>query len=252
VIKRRCVLCNQPVAEGDQGFTMTPEAEALLRQQAPGADPTQLLAESALCARCAALSPGARAELARDAIKRVMESYEMDMRRELMSKRVDIARTIDSVPLSDEAWEWLNLIGYVISVTQDHARAQDANAGWFATYENYKWILVSVIAKDINTLSAIFIAIRCEWTPQAAALLRMLCESLITLRYIAQDKVARSKQFIGYAAIDEFRIVESLLRWEAQGAKPEHVAKLEAPKAASATRYEAARAAYSKETASRS
>lgn len=94
----------------------------------------------------------------------------MDLRRERLSKRIDIARTIDSVPLSDETWEWLNLIGYAMTVTQDQARAHDANTEWFKSYEDYKRILVSVIAKDINTLGAIFMAMRCEWTHQAAAL----------------------------------------------------------------------------------
>jgi len=244
VNERRCVLCNQPAAEGDQAFTMTPEAQALLGTQFPGADPGQLLANSVLCARCAALPITARSELARDAIKREMESYAIDLRRERLSKRIDIARTIDSVPLSDETWEWLNLIGYAMTITQDQARAHDANTEWFKSYDDYKSILVSVIAKDINTLGAIFVAMRCEWTHQAAALLRMFCESLITLRYIAEDKVARSKQFLGYAAVEEYKMAESLLRWDAAHSKPEHMAKMEAFRAASAARYDAVRAVY--------
>ena len=242
--ERRCVLCNQPASESDLAFSITPEAEALLNRQFPGADPTQLLTQSVLCARCAALPLTERSELARDAITRELESYAMDSRRERMSMRIDIGRTIDSVPLTDETWEWLNLIGYAMTLAQTQARAHDANTAWFESYDDYKRILVSVIAKDINTLGAIFMALRCEWTHQAAALLRTLCESLIMLRHIAQNKTARSKQFLGYAAVEEYKVVESFLRWDAAHSKPEHVANMEALKTTITAKYDAARATY--------
>jgi hypothetical protein len=244
VNERRCVLCDQPASEGDLAFSMAPEAIAGVNRQFPEADLTQLLTQSVLCARCAALPMTERSELARNAITREVESYARDSRRERLSMRIDISRTIDSIPLTDVTWEWLSLIGYATTLAQAQARSHDANTEWFEPYEDYKWVLVSLIAKDINTLGAIFIALRCEWTHQAAALLRTLCESLITLRYIAQDKTVRSKQFLGYAAVEEYKVAESFLRWDAMNSKPEHVAKMEALKTTSAARYDAVRATY--------
>src|SRR5258706_11404103 len=225
--ERRCVLCDQPVSEDDSAFSMTPEAKEFFARQFPGADPTQLLTQSALCTRCASLSMTARSELARDAITREMESYAKDLRRGHLSTRIDIGRTIDSVPLTDEAWEWLNLIGFAMSLAQAQARAHDTNAEWFQCYEDYKQILVSVVAKDINTLGAIFIALRCEWTHQAAALLRTLCERLITLRYIAQDKKARSKLFLGYATVEEYKVARTFLHWRSTQPKTQDIAEME-------------------------
>lgn len=242
VDERRCVLCNQPASEADLAFSLTPEARAFLDRQFPGTDPTRFLTENVLCARCAALPANARS--ARDAIARELESYAMDLRRERLSMRIDIGRTIDSVHLTDETWEWLNVIGSAITLTQAQAGVHDANTEWFKSYDDYKWMLVSVIAKDINTLGAIFLTLRCEWAHQAAALLRTLYESLITLRYVAQDKSARSKQFLGYAVIEEYKMAESFLRWDAAHSKREHLAKMKALKEAKAAKYGAARATY--------
>lgn len=246
--ERRCVLCDQPAGDQAVAFTMTPEAEALLVQQFPEIDLTRILQDNALCRRCAALPVEKRMELARNAIARELESYANDLRNERLSRRIDIARTIESVGLTDETWDWLNLIGYAITVTQDEARAHDADAEWFKSYSDYKLVLVNMIAKDINTLGAIFLTLRGEWTHQAATLLRTLCESLITLQYIAQDKTERSKQFLGYAAIEEYKLAESFLRWESGHSKPEHVAKMEALIEAKSPAYEAVRAMYAFKT----
>ena len=197
-----------------------------------------------MCVRCAALPMNARSELARNAMTRELESYAKDLRHERLSTRIDIGRTIDSVPLTDETWEWLNLIGYAITLSQVQARTHDANTEWFKSHDDCKSILVNVIAKDINTLGAIFLTLRCEWTHQAAALLRTLCESLIPLRYIAQDKSARSKQFLGYAAVEEYKMAESFLKWDAAHSKPEHVAKMKTLKEAKTAVYNAVRVTY--------
>jgi hypothetical protein len=70
----RCVLCNQPAGNDYKVFSMTPEARALYEQQFPGGDPAPLMAKNVLCARCHALPMSARKALARDAVKRELES----------------------------------------------------------------------------------------------------------------------------------------------------------------------------------
>jgi hypothetical protein len=238
------VLCDQPAGDDYRVFSMTPEAQAIDEQRFPRADPTSPLSESVVCARCFALPTSARSALAREAMTRELESYARDLRRERLLRRIDIGRTIDSVPLTDETWEWLNLVGHAITLTQAQARAHEANAASFGSVDDYKVILAAVIAKDINTLGAIFMALRCEWTHQAATLARTLCESLITLRYIAQDKTARSRLFLDYAVIEQYKAVENLLEWGADHSKPEHDAQMEAFKATISAKYEAARPTY--------
>jgi Family of unknown function (DUF5677) len=240
----RCVLCDQPAGDDYRVFSLSPEAQDLYERRFRGADPSSLLAKNVMCARCLALPKSARSALAREAITRELESYARDDRRERFLRRIDIGRTIDSVPLTNETWEWLNLVGYAITLTQAQARAQEANAEWFQSVDAYKVILTAMIAKDINTMGAIFMALRCEWTHQAATLARTLCESLITLRYIAQDKTTRSRQFLDYAVIEQYKAAESLLKWGADHAKPEYVAQMKAFKATISAEYEAMRPAF--------
>jgi hypothetical protein len=177
---------------------------------------------------------------------RVLESYRDESFKDNFESRIDLARTIDSAPLSDETWDWLDLVGHAVSCTQDQAAAHDTKPEWFRGYEDYKWVLVGTLAKDINTLFAIYLALRCEWTHQAAALLRMLCESLITLRFIAQEKVLRSKLFIGYAVIDEYEGAANLLQWDAKGAPTVAVERMKALVARKQAKYDAARPNYRK------
>jgi hypothetical protein len=167
-----------------------------------------------------------------------------------MSRRIDVAATMDTIELSDETWEWLNLIGDAVVLTQQHALAQDGNEEWFRSWDDHKAILISMIHKDTSTLGSIFMCLRCEWNHQAAALIRMLCESVITMRYIAHDRMAHPSLFWGHAVIEEYKATENILKWERGHSKPEHVAGMEAFKASITPGYEAARPLYtSSETA---
>jgi len=240
----RCVLCDQPAGDDYRQFSLSPEAQALYEQRFPGADPTALLAKNVVCARCLTLQTSVRSALARHAIARELEAHAKEHRRERLRRRIDISRTIDSVSLTDETWEWLNLIGHAVTLTHAHAQAHEADAEWFLSVDAYKVVLTAVIAKDINTLGAIFMTLRCEWTHQAATLARTLCESLITLRYIAQDKITRSRRFLDYAVIEQYKAADSLLKWGADHSKTEHVALMEAFKASIAAKYEAMRLKY--------
>jgi Family of unknown function (DUF5677) len=164
-----------------------------------------------------------------------------------MPRRLDIAATINSVELTEETWEWLDLLGEAMALVQRHALAQDADEEWFQLLDHpldYKAILITMLHRDASTLGSIIMCVRCEWTHQAAALVRMLCESLITLRYVAQDKVNRSKLFWGYGAIEEYKGTESILKWDAERARPEHVTAMEAFRDEIRPEYEAALPTY--------
>lgn len=242
--ERLCVLCDQPAGGDARSFSITPEAQALVAAQFPGADSDPLIGQGVICAQCAALPATERQALATAAIMRQLKAYHDEHFSDRFSLRVDLARSLDTVPLSDETWDWINLIGHAVTCTQYQASTHDTNSEWFSRYDDYKWILVAMVAKDINTLGAIYMALRGEWTHQAAALLRTLCESLITLRFIAQDKGSRSKQFLGYAVIDEYETADRLLQWDAEGARPEAVERLKTFRENRRPQYDEARAHY--------
>ncbi len=90
----------------------------------------------------------------------------------------------------------------------------------------YKRLLVDSINRDISSLSAIYTLLRCEWIYQAAAHTRLLCESVITLRHIANDLETRVPQFLGYAYVEAYEITKSVLDQETKRAKPIHVDQL--------------------------
>src|SRR5438094_7442525 len=107
---RRCVLCGEAAGADYQTFTITPEVRAIYERSFLGGDVDSLLAENVFCAGCRALPAHARAALARDAITREGEAYRKDLSREILFKRIDIARSIDTVALTEGTWDWLNLI----------------------------------------------------------------------------------------------------------------------------------------------
>lgn len=58
--------------------------------------------------------------------------------------------------------------------------------------------------------------------------MRLLCESLITLKYISLKSKSRSDLFWGYADIEAYEISSSILGWESSTANPVHVKRLRA------------------------
>jgi hypothetical protein len=88
-------------------------------------------------------------------------------------------------------------------------------------------LLVRAIQRDISSLNAIYILLRSELIHQAAAHVRLFCESLITLRYVALDLSNRVPQFLDYAEVERYKLAKSNLRWEAERAKPEHVKEMQ-------------------------
>lgn len=133
--------------------------------------------------------------------------------------RIDLVETIERITFPDEVWEWLDLLGEFIRITQEEAMRHDIS-GEFKADTQYKLILVRVINRDIKSLMAIYILLRCEIINQAAAHVRLFCESLITLKYISLHKEARSELFNNYADIEAYEILLAMLEWEKQYANP--------------------------------
>lgn len=138
--------------------------------------------------------------------------------------RIDIPETIKKIDFPKEIWEWLDLFGDVVAATQSEATFQEKS---FIADTLFKKILLLTINKDISTLNAIFFILRCELIHQASSHVRLFCESLITLKYISLNPIERSQLFWGYSDIEAYKIVSSILDWEKNKAKKNHVKKVE-------------------------
>ncbi len=137
---------------------------------------------------------------------------------------IDLPETINRITFPEEVWEWLDLFGDASYATQKEAACHED----FRRDNPYRDVLVRTINKDKSTLTAIYVLLRCECIHQAAAHVRLLCNNLITLRYIAQDPESRADQFLGYAQIETYELANALIEWERNRADHRHVARLEA------------------------
>jgi hypothetical protein len=134
--------------------------------------------------------------------------------------RIDLEKTIARVNFPPEIWAWLDLVGDMIAVTQEEALEREPT---FVATTPYQHLLRRFINREIGSLNAIYALLRMELVYQAAAHIRLFCENVITLRYILLDPDQRSKAFLDYAVIDEYKIGAAYLKWESQTAKPQHV-----------------------------
>jgi hypothetical protein len=142
----------------------------------------------------------------------------------ILMNRIDLVETIERVTFPDEVLEWLDLLGEIIILTQEEALRHDLS-GDFIADTPYKKILVSAINRDIKSLMSIYMLLRCEFINQAAAHVRLFCESLIILRYISLDKDYRSNLFNDYVVIEQYEILSAMIEWEQEHADPATVAK---------------------------
>jgi len=140
-------------------------------------------------------------------------------------RRVDIAQTINNIDFPKEIWEWLDLLGEAVGLSQKEALIHDET---FLADTNFKHVLLRAINKDLNTLLTIYILIRAELFHQAASHVRLFCESLITLSYIAQEPEERSELFFAYSDIEVYNFTKNLLKWEKDTANPKYVERIEA------------------------
>ena len=63
--------------------------------------------------------------------------------------RIDVSETIKMINFPDTIWEWLDLLGDVLSVTQAEADYQDQN---FIANTPFKKILLCTINKDLSNI----------------------------------------------------------------------------------------------------
>lgn len=166
-----------------------------------------------------------------------------------MPNRINIAATIESVPLSSDAQSWLNLVADALLLTSDAATAHDVQDEWFDPTDDFQRVLVLFLNKDLSTLRAIYLTLRAEWLHQAAVLIRAWCESLITLRYIAQDKATRAKQFWDYRIVEEQLAYERYLTFDAHNGTSEQLARIRDVVDSRATVYAEAQADFTFTTA---
>jgi hypothetical protein len=141
--------------------------------------------------------------------------------------RIDISETIRRIDFSETVWEWLDLFDDIVVKTHTEATYQDQT---FLADTPFKKILLCSINKDLSSLFAIYFLLRCELIHQASSHIRLLCESLITMKYISLDPESRSNLFWGYADIEAYKISSSILQWERQTANPFHVDRLQTVK----------------------
>jgi len=155
--------------------------------------------------------------------------------------RIDISETISRIDFPEKVWEWLDLFGDIVAETQREAMHQDRT---FLADTPFKRILLCTINKDLSTLHAIYILLRCELIHQASSHVRLLCESLITLKYISLKSKSRSGLFWGYADIEAYEISSSILDWESSTANPVHVKRLRAFQESVSGKYAKAKETY--------
>ena len=212
---------------------MTLQARAWVERQYPGMNRDEPLSRFGVCKECRELPPSER----RIAADRAKERIVAEMRLEKIAYeegakeiadgtqrfRIDLAKTLELLEFPAEIWEWLDLLGHVLLFTQAHAKVHDN----YVADTSYKQFMVRAIQCDIATLGAIYALLRFEWVHQAAAHVRLFCESAITLRYIANDIAHRLPKFLDYAHIEAYEIATSILEQERSRAKPAHIERLQ-------------------------
>lgn len=228
---KTCVLCGK-LSDTVESFTITDDARALLQEQYPFGNPDEFLSQTGVCRDCMNLPASERKALADKAIREALD----EVRRKGISSRrekgegkenrftIDIAKTIEQVPVSPEVAEWLDLLGDVVIITQKQAIRNDE----FAANTPFRKLLVAAIHRDISSLNAIYLLLRCEWIHQAAAHVRLFCESAITLSFIAQDLDIRVHQFLEYEHVEAYEVTQSVLEIESARANPKHVEQVKA------------------------
>jgi hypothetical protein len=136
---------------------------------------------------------------------------------------VDIHATIEQAKFPPSVWEYLDLLGEILFSTQTVIQHYDENS--LACTDHQKLIVMS-INRDITTLISIYILLRCELLHQAAAHVRLFCESVITHRFIERDVINRVPQFSDYAGIEAYELAKNALEWEEGRASIAHAEKV--------------------------
>jgi hypothetical protein len=229
---KQCVLCGRQ-SDTVESFQMTREARALLEKQYPGTNTDESLSLIGVCKECSGLPDSERRAAADLAKKRILAEMRLEeltheggakeISDGIRTFRIDLVKTLELLEFPAEVWEWHDLLGHTLLLTQAHAKLHDNDLA----DTPYKQFLVRAIQCDIGTIGAIYTLLRFEWVHQAAAHVRLLCESTITLRYIAGDITNRLPQFLDYQHVEAYEIAVSILEQERDRAKPVHVQRLQ-------------------------
>lgn len=80
--------------------------------------------------------------------------------------KIDLEKTIAQVEFPPEIWEWIDLVGEMVSITQKEALEQERS---FVAVSSYHNLLRWFINREIGSLNAIYLLLRMELAYQAAA-----------------------------------------------------------------------------------
>lgn len=155
--------------------------------------------------------------------------------------QLDIHAMIDQVHYPLPVLEYLGLFGDLLVATQAVVKPCDQN---FVAHTDHQKLLVLSINRDITSLISIYILMRCELLHQAAAHVRLFCESLITQRYIAKDVTNRVPRFLNYADVERYEIARAALDWEEERACTAHAVKVRELLDSLKTKYETIKPQY--------
>jgi hypothetical protein len=154
--------------------------------------------------------------------------------------RIDLPETCRRITFTEEIWEWLDLFGDLVVATKNEADLHED----FRGDTPYKRVLLHATAKDLGCLDAIYFLLRFELIHQASAHVRLLCEGLITLSYIAKDPAVRAEQFQAYADIEASELASALLEFDKNRANPKAVAGVDALRQTLKPKYDQLRPKY--------
>ena len=84
--------------------------------------------------------------------------------------RIDLEKTIAQIEFPPEIWEWIDLVGEMVSITQTEALERERS---FVAVSSYHNLLRWFINREIGSLNAIYLLLRMELAYQAAAHIRL-------------------------------------------------------------------------------
>ena len=137
--------------------------------------------------------------------------------------RIDIPSTIERIDFSAPVWEWIDLLGELLAITQEEAIKRDS----FIAEDDFDKLMLAGINRQLRILNSIYVLIRFDYLDLAAAQVRMLCESLIVLSFVSKDKERYAKQFWDYYAIESFELGRALVDLEEDRANDQHIRAME-------------------------
>lgn len=137
--------------------------------------------------------------------------------------RLNLQATIDRIDFAKPVWQWLDLCGDMVVATQNEGLAHES----FVADDSFKRLMVFGTNRIIASLNSIYILLRCEYIDLATAQVRVLCEALIVLSYVAKEPKVNADLFWDYKTIEAFETARTMVELERSRAKPEHVTAME-------------------------